>query len=226
MINFRSVLFYVLLVLPLIATFAQESHHDEYIDQVQRNRFRYGLNAGLAFPNSKKIGGIEADFDVRFRVTEKINVGGRIGWADIKKNEGTRGDAVNNYYTSTVIVSGLVHSDYYFYEYPKYFAPFVGLGFGVFDVSSISIKTGDNVITSRNYAVEYKFGGVIRGGFEYRRFRLALEFNLIPSTKLYDQLGNTPPTYIKDVIPNSNNYLSLRIGFFLGGRAWGDDHRD
>ena len=219
------------LCLLLLFTFSsivisQEAHHDEYIDKVQRNRFRYGLNGALAFPSSKEIGGFEADFDIRYRVLDNLNVGARMSYSDIVKDRGTRGDGDIQYFTSSVIIAGIVHSDYYFNVYPSSFAPFVGLGFGVYDVSTISIRTFGDVVKDRGYAVEYKFGGVIRGGFEYKRLRVALEYNLIPLTQLYDQDKNTPPYYIIDNTPKPNSYLSLRVGFFIGGRAWGDDHRE
>ncbi len=206
--------------------FCQESHDDEFIDNVQRHRFRYGLNGGLAFPSSSEIGGYEVDFDARYRVLEKLYVGARIGITSIVKDRGTRGDGDIHYFTSSEIIAALAHSDYYFNVYPSPFSPFAGLGFGLYDISNIAIRTFGDVVKDRNYAVEYKFGGVIRGGFEYKRLRVALEYNLIPITKLYDQDKNSPPTYIKDTTPRPNSYLSLRVGFFIGGRAWGDDHRD
>jgi hypothetical protein len=226
--NIKSIITFFMLLIAYSSGFSQKKENllnDEIVEKEIASKFRYGINAALAFPSTTEIGGYEADFDFRYKVMDNLNVGGKIGYSFMIKDKGTRGDGANYFYTSTEIISAIVHSDYYFNEYPSSFAPFAGLGLGVYDVSCITIKTGDEVLRNRNFAVEYTFGGLIRAGFEYKRLRLALEYNIIPTTKLYDQYQNTPPTYILDTAPKPNSYLSLRIGYFFGGRAWGDEYR-
>jgi hypothetical protein len=58
-----------------------------------------------------------------------------------------------------------------------------------------------------------KFGGMVRAGFELGHFRLGVEYNLIPSTKITgdDGAGGTYSVTAK------NSYLGFKAGFFFGG---------
>jgi hypothetical protein len=57
-------------------------------------------------------------------------------------------------------------------------------------------------------------GGLLRGGFEWGKFRMGLEYNLVPKSTLQDTSGNNRGTI-------SNSYLGIHLGFFVGGGKWG-----
>jgi hypothetical protein len=52
-----------------------------------------------------------------------------------------------------------------------------------------------------------------RAGFEMSHFRFAVEYNIVPSSKLngYDMNGNPAE------ITSPNSYLGVKIGAFFGG---------
>ena len=54
---------------------------------------------------------------------------------------------------------------------------------------------------------------MLRGGFETGHFRLALEYNLVASSKLPGFNSNGTSTTVK----SKNGYISLKIGFLIGG---------
>ncbi len=57
-------------------------------------------------------------------------------------------------------------------------------------------------------------GGMFRTGIEIRHFRFALEYNLIGSTS---QTVTEVGTGTMSTVSTSNNYLGLKMGFFIGG---------
>jgi len=123
----------------------------------------------------------------------------------------------NNSTTSTVgiIGSSLITSDYYFNKPYSSFAPFLGGGFGTYTISNVTstIVTGTTSSSLTNPLKEHKFGGLLRGGFEAGRFRLALEYYLVPNSTAVD-INNTPIGKV------GNSYVNLNLGFYLGGGKW------
>lgn len=59
-----------------------------------------------------------------------------------------------------------------------------------------------------------KMGGLVRGGFEWGKFRMGLEYNWVPKTTLEDSNGNT-------IGKIANSYLGIHLGFCLCGGKWG-----
>lgn len=54
---------------------------------------------------------------------------------------------------------------------------------------------------------------VIRAGFEAGKFRLSLDYNMVPKSDLINLQG--------DVIGESgNSYLGIALGFYVGGGKW------
>jgi outer membrane protein X len=58
-------------------------------------------------------------------------------------------------------------------------------------------------------------GGAIRGGFELGRLRLAMEYNMIPRTVMFDAAN-----IMQTVGTSNNSYLTVNLGFVLGGGKW------
>jgi len=109
--------------------------------------------------------------------------------------------------------------DYYFNNGLNSFAPFVGAGYGSFRIIDVymQVQSGeqynyqyDNLPETRAVA-----GGVIRTGFEWGKFRMALEYYILPQTLKYDAAD-----IMRSTGSSKNSYISLNLGFYLGGGKW------
>ena len=91
--------------------------------------------------------------------------------------------------------------DYYFNLENASISPFLGGGLGWYILADVSTIFG-------NIDLGGKFGGMIRGGLEYGKFRFALEYNILPKTNLIEDYSIT------------NSYFGASIGFYVGGGKW------
>jgi outer membrane protein X len=167
--------------------------------------FRVGLDLGI-IPAS---GGLGVSFDIepKYNITENMSVGLRLGGAVIARDVEEIGS--NTFVTATAIASYLGTYDYYFPS-GKSFVPFVGGGVGFASALSVRANEDDDI---ESIDPDGGFAGVIRGGFEWGKFRMNLEYNLMPKTPLYDSFGFTS----KDI---SNSYFAVNLGFYIGGGKW------
>jgi hypothetical protein len=90
--------------------------------------------------------------------------------------------------------------DHYFGS-NKSIVPFLGGGLGVF------ILGGSDDINDDGFAGT-QIGGMVRGGIELSKFRIALEYNIIPKSDLV--IGQSV----------KNSYFGASIGFYIGGGKW------
>ena len=88
-------------------------------------------------------------------------------------------------------------------------APFAGIGLGGYGVAAVGTDAAATGGT--------KFGGMLTAGIEMRRFRLALEYNLIPSS----ETTYTGPTPNRTTISIPNSYFAVTFGVVLGRGTWG-----
>ena len=189
----KKVLIYVMLaVLTTSGAFAQE-----------QGRFRGSINVGYAIPTGG--GGIATDIQFGYNLLDNMTVG--IKWGGALMGRVTPDDeggdiTFNNSYLATLT--------YFFNDGSSRFAPFAGLGLGMFPTASFGAGDGNLRVAGGN-----KFGGMLTAGFEFGSFRLGVEYNLIPSSDV-TYAGVTPA---RTSIPNS--YFGVTIGFVIGGGRWG-----
>ena len=167
------------------------------INAQEKGKFRAGLDLGLAFAGSG--GGFLFSIEPKYNLTDNSNVGLRIGTAAYARNILSDIDldvSVNSNVLATY--------DYYFNKGNSSTAPFLGAGLGIYSLASI--KSDSFIYDELGTGTE--FGGMIRGGVEFGKLRLALEYNIVPKTDFL--LGSS----IK------NSYLGFSIGFYLGGGKW------
>lgn len=176
----------------------------------EEGKFRVGMNFGVAIPS----GGAGFMFDVepKYNLNDNMNVGLRFGAAIIVKAVEVDGGGEFESAKASVNSSYLGTFDYYF-PLGGSFTPFVGGGIGLFNIASVGFADGDEGSVS-GVDASTKFGGMLRGGFEVGKFRMALEYDLIPKTTLQDVEG-------KEIGTISNGYLGITVGFFVGGGRWG-----
>lgn len=156
----------------------------------EKGKFRVGLDLGYVFANEG--GGALFDLEPKYNLTDNSNIGLRIGTAASVSDSDSEVDAN---------VSLLGTYDYYFNNGSSSVAPFLGAGLGLFILGDISDS-------SNSVSLGSQFGGLIRGGIELGKFRLALEYNLIPKSDL--EIGESI----------DNSYFGASIGFFVGGGKW------
>lgn len=159
--------------------------------------FKLGLGLGYTMP--KGGGGILFDIEPAYRVNDQIAVGLRFESAAMAKEvESTEAKlSANTSYT--------LNGQYYLGS--SNFRPYVGLGFGLFSLSSVGFDD-----TTFEVASESKFGFYPRIGFDVGHFNVNLDYNIIPATKFDIDTGAGIEEYeIK------NSYLGIRVGAFIFG---------
>lgn len=160
--------------------------------------FKIDFSVGNAIPSgSGSKGGVLVAIEPKYAISNEIAVGLRLEGAfstnSVKLSNGSivkgNAEATSSY---------LITSDYFFRK--KGVRPFVGLGTGLYRVSSIkleSYKLSSEVVNAPDGT---KFGFAPRVGLELGHFRAAMEYNVVGKYKTVDY-----------------NYLAFKIGFFLGG---------
>jgi outer membrane protein W len=179
--------FFFVAILAFLVTFSN-AQSTEY------KPFRVDFGMGYAIPGGGKgaKAGLLFSLEPKFAVTDNITTGVRFEGAIL-------GRATTNADVVQVSASGsyLLTGDYYFTT--NAFRPFAGAGIGLYHTAAAVVDVNSN--TDPNvFAEGNKFGGMLRGGFDYGHFRMALEYNMVSKTASY-----------------SNSYLGIKLNFFLGG---------
>lgn len=177
----------------------------------EKGKFRVGLDFG--FVPSDGGGGAMFSLEPKFNIQENMNIGLRIGGAAIAKNIQNNSTAtsaevsVNGSYVGTY--------DYYLHKSGSSFAPYIGAGFGYYEIANLEFDDSDvNQSTTLNPDSSREIGGLVRAGFEWGKFRMGVEYNFIPDSTLQDINGLN-----KGEVANS--YVGIHLGFYLGGGKWG-----
>ena len=165
----------------------------------EQGKFRVGLDLGYAFATGG--GGFIISLEPKYNLTDNSNVGLRIGSAAYVRNIESDIDL-----DASINSSVLATYDYYFNKGNSSISPFLGAGLGIYNLASI--KSDSFIYEESEVGAGTEFGGMIRGGVEFGKLRLALEYNMVPKTDFI--LGRS----IK------NSYLGASIGFYLGGGKW------
>jgi len=163
----------------------------------EKGKVRVGLDLGYAFATDG--GGALVSLEPKYNLTDNSNVGLRIGLAAYVRN--IESD-IN--LDASVNSNVLATYDYYFNKGNSSTSPFLGAGLGIYSLASL--KSDSFIYDEIDTGTE--FGGMIRGGVELGKLRLALEYNIVPKTDF--PLGKSV----------KNSYLGASIGFYLGGGKW------
>lgn len=192
----------VALLIMLVSTgslFAQEA-----------SKFRVGFDLGMAIPQG---GGVGAGFylEPKFNLNERMNIGIRYGGAATIRNiELNQSNSDVRAEVGGIGTLGLTF-DYYFTNGSK-FVPFIGGGIGYYGFANIEIDSNDvpdDLVLDTKMAI----APMIRGGFEFRKLRVTLDYNILPSSDLV----NTQNQRVGVV---ANSYLGITLGLYVGGGKW------
>lgn len=195
----------------IILILAAVSHQ---IQAQQKNKFRMGMDLGLAIPQGGGMGatiGLEPKINLR----NNINLGVKFSLAGLAKDviyldnpDDYEGDVSGN---SSVLGT----LDYYFNKGGSKIAPFLGAGFGYYGIANLAV-TEDNLNPDddlEELKLEFAWAPMIRGGIELGKFRLTAEYHLVPPTDIQSLTGKV----IGEAV---NQYFSLTAGFYIGGGKW------
>lgn len=180
----------------------------------QAGRFRMGMDLGPVIPKNGGIGAL-VNFEPKVNIRHNLNVGIRFGFAGLAKDV-TYFDLIDDYegeISGNISATGTI--DYYFNNGNSAAAPFIGGGFGYYTLSSIDIENGDFDTPEDigNLEADFKWAPMLRAGVELGKFRMAAEYNFIPTSNLQNTSG--------DIIGEAiNEYFGFTLGFFVGGGRW------
>ena len=173
--------------------------------------FRVGLDFG--YVPSGGGGGAMFSIEPKYNIKDNMNIGLRMGIAAIIRDLNTSGQsgsakvAANGSFVGTY--------DYYFHKSGQSFVPYLGTGVGYYSIANVDVNTGNGSSqTTFTPTVSGMMGGLVRGGFEWGKFRMGLEYNIVPKSTLQDLNGNNVGTV-------ANSYLGIHLGFYIGGGKWG-----
>ena len=174
----------------------------------EEGKVRGGLDLGYCIP-TKGGGGFAFNLNIGYNLQDNMNVGLKLGVAAMAKVDpfGETGSVAAN-------VNYLATFNYYFSSGTSPVAPFVGCGAGLF-----ALAGADAGVSSVSVDVGNRFGGLLTAGVELGKFRLAFEYNMIPSSAVKFTGTNTGPMAItSDKIKNS--YFAITTGVYFGGGKW------
>ena len=155
-------------------------------------KLRTGLEIGCLFPHEGGFGFLDA-IEFKYNLQNNMNIGLKTEVAGFYKSKS---------YAAEVLSFSATY-DYYFHSKESRFSPFIGAGLGYY------FCEGD---TSEEYKYKRsKYNNpmcLIRAGFEIRKFRMSLTYNLIRKSNEINYWNR------------NNDYVSLNIGFYIGGGKW------
>lgn len=172
----------------------------------EEGKMRGGLDLGLCIP--KGGGGLCFDINLGYNIQDNMTVALRWGSGFMARVDpfGETGSASFN-------INLLGTYNYYFNSGTSPFVPFVGGGLGIYGIASFA--SGDKSVSVE---AGNRLGGLLTAGVELGKLRLALEYNLIPSSAVKLTGTDTGIKLENDKIKNS--YMAITLGFYLGGGKW------
>jgi len=175
----------------------------------KKGAFRVGLDAGYV-PTGGGGGGL-LSLEGKYNLTNNMNVGLRFSTAGIARNIETGNGQVTNADISGI--GSIVGTyDYYIHIGSMSLVPYFGAGLGYYSIANVEAEGSSY---TSNIESTGEMGGLVRGGIEWGKLRVGLEYNIIPNSNLQDIYGNVTNVTVK------NAYFGITIGFYLGGGKWG-----
>lgn len=179
----------------------------------QANKFRFDFDLGYAIPQGGG-GGLSFYLEPKWNIKDNMSVGLRFGVAALIKELEENGNTTEGEIGANGSYVGTF--DYYFSDGSSSFVPFIGAGVGYYSVASVRFDDLDNSeeFDGNELTASGKFGGMLRAGFNWGKFKMSLDYNLVGQSDLQDTNGNVVGT-------TKNGYFGISIGVFAGGGKWG-----
>jgi hypothetical protein len=194
LILFCSVLF----LMSLSNLIAQES-----------NKIRVGvsLDVGRTFELNKLDFGIGISLDPTYNISDHQTIGFSFGAFAMAKNIED-----NSLSSEAIGMTSILGTYDHFIKIQPRLVYSLGGGVGVFNLSHMySMSTSPTSLGINETVFQgMKPGIMLRPGLEYSKFRISIEFNLIPSHSYDAQLNNFSGI-------NLNSFFKWKVGFIIGG---------
>jgi hypothetical protein len=164
----------------------------------ESGKWRGGIEEGVLYPHKGGFGLFLVAAEVKYNVRNDMNVGLKAETTSFWKSESY----------SAKLLSFSITYDYYYHCRNKQFSPFVGVGLGYYfckadDWNYLDGHYDESVVLRKTNNPT----GFIRTGFEIWKFRTTLAYNVVrkPSERYEGK---------------NIDYVSLSLGFYLGGGKW------
>jgi outer membrane protein W len=194
------------IILTAMAVFAFANGYSQ-----EEGKFRVGLDLGYTVPSNGG-GGILFSLEPKYNLKDNMNVGLRIGAAAMVRDIETDGESTSAKISANGSYVGTY--DYYFSKSGGSFVPYIGGGVGYYSIANVEFDDLEESSSQTALDASGKIGGLLRGGFEWGKFRMGVEYNLVPKSELQDLSGAKIGTI-------ANSYLGIHLGFYVGGGKWG-----
>jgi hypothetical protein len=175
--------------------------------------FRFNMDLGAAIPKNGGVG-VLINFEPQIMVKNNISVGLRIAAAGLAKDviyfdrpEDFDGElSINSSISAT--------ANYFFNQGKSRVAPYIGAGFGYYGLANVDFENLDPNQNVGELEANFVWAPMIRTGLELAKFRLGIEYNLVPPSDLQDTSG-------KVIGETINQYFGFTLGITIGGGKWG-----
>lgn len=183
-------------------TFAQDNEGGDF------KPFKVDVSMGYAMPTgggTGSKGGFLFAVEPKYAIMQQLSVGLRIEVAVTVSGIDQQSETYSSTATAKAAGSYLATGDYYFSN--NNLRPFVGAGAGIFTTAGVQLES-----ENPNVASASKFGGMFRGGIEYKHARFGLEYNLVGKTTVAPTSSTSNDGY--DI---KNAYIGVKFGVCIGG---------
>ena len=193
----------ILVIIALVAITTTDA-----FSQVQ-GRFRGSLDAGWTVGSlytGWTLDDIMVEIHLGYNIQHNMNVGIRGQLANLRQE--------NNNFESRGYSRNFMGTYTYFFGSGT-IMPFIGGGAGIYwiDINVRAWPWSSERIINNN-----KIGGFLTTGIEFGRFRMALQYNLLPASNVTFQRVNWSELEIETRnVTVKHNYLAFTVGFYLGG---------
>jgi len=200
MINFRNILLVFLILL----------NQNLYCQEENYIRIDIGLDVGRGLVFDQVDLGLGLTLNPSFTITDNQKVGINLSVFSLLK------DLENKNYTERQLIKSVLGTYDYYFAQQNNFAFSIGGGLGIYNInhdlnSLIYYANSGNIINQNdNVFTGSKPGLMLRPGIEFGKFRLGIEFNLIPSYTYKASNSILDET-------SKNSFFKWNLGIFLGG---------
>jgi len=180
----------------------------------EKNRFKVGVDLGAALASDV---GVLMAVEPKYNINENNSIGLRLGATFVLGRNIE--ESINSQYmieewaNLNEIYSFAATFDRYLGKANSRFQPFISGGLSYYKlsgISNISAKDNHDVNLTTTAKVKGQMGLLVRGGFEFGKFRLGLECNFIPKSEIKMQNGEIAG-WAKD------SYFGVSLGGIIGG---------
>lgn len=169
--------------------------------------FKVDVSLGYAMPGGTGAkGGVLFAVEPKYEVIPNLSLGLRWEIAVMVRGQVDQTGSTTKV-DAKAAGSYLLTGDYYFTQTKV--RPFAGLGLGIYNLAAASADNSG--VTSAG--ASSKFGEMVRAGVELSHFRVGLEYNIVPSTKL----ETVNSSGVHTTTSAKNGYLGIKVGFVIGG---------